>query len=109
MLDQDQEEARQGSQPGEEGAESRLKTLLLDGESADESRTEQQQNKEQLAAGAGKGAAQGGVAREAKNGAVEDGTSKGKEQGVPHGRDKELHEPAPGRAGRDPKDDQRSS
>ena len=54
MLDRGQEEARQGSQPGQGGAKSRPRTLLSDGESADEGRTEQQQNREQLAAGAGK-------------------------------------------------------
>ena len=49
--ERDQEEAKQGRQPGQGGTESRLKTILLDGDTTDESRTEQQPNREQRDAG----------------------------------------------------------
>ena len=108
LRDRGPEETGQGRQPGQGGAESRHKTPFSDRESADGCRTEQQQNREQPAAGEGKGAAPAGGARKAKYGAVEDSTSEGREQDVPHGGDNELHAPAPGRVGRDPKDGQRS-
>ena len=50
-----------------------------------------------MAARTGHGAAPAGGERGAEDGAIEDSTSEGREQDVPHGRDQEPHAPSPRR------------